>query len=81
MYVVTLCSPVVAMGLTAPFKAKEEREREREREREKRERERERDPSKFFSALKSYYSRLSVVLLSYDSRSTGAQKKFGRGIN
>ena len=27
-------------------------------------------PSKFFSALQSYCSRLSIVLLSYDSRST-----------
>ena len=40
------------------------------------------NPSKFFSALKSNCSRLSVVLLSYDSRSTlfrlDRRKKFGR---
>ena len=40
------------------------------------------NPSKFFSALQSYCFRLSVVLLSYDSRSTLIRRdgweKFGR---
>ena len=39
-------------------------------------------PSKFLSALKSYCSRLSAVMLSYDSRSTnttGSQKKMVEG--
>ena len=39
-------------------------------------------PSKFFSAIQLYCSRLSVSLLSYDSRSTlfwlESRKKFGR---
>ena len=39
-------------------------------------------PSKFFLVLQSYCSRFSVVLLSYDSRSTpirpDRRKKFGR---
>ena len=39
-------------------------------------------PSKFFSPLQSYCPRLSVVLLSYDSRSTlirrDGKEKFGR---
>ena len=41
-------------------------------------------PSKFFSALQSYCPRISVALLSYDSRSTilrlDRRNKFGRDM-